>query len=181
MVQYLQKGDSLMILSKRIKLVMCISMLLVVLMVNTAVASVQKTLNNDYQPMSTIGCNFMMSPEILSNGSTVTADGDATILVPFAGTYHFDMMLERYFKQPYIYSRTELPAASFQLKHKDVWFDSDYCWNYDSGVQYIVADYQKWINLVAKAQTQTLGRHRGKWGSGSFAPDVWRTSAVIVN
>ncbi len=170
-----------MLLKKKTSLILCICMLLVFSMSSAVFASDEQPVDKNIKTRSTIGCNFTMNPQVVSLGGSVTADGDASILVPFAGTYHFDMMLDRYLRQPSVVSHNNLPALNFELKHKDVWLDSDMCWSYDSGVQYIIAGYQQWINLVASAQTQTYGTHRGKWGSGSFAPDVWRTDAVSVN
>jgi len=55
----------------------------------------------------------------------------------------------------------------------------DYCWSYDSGLV-LQTNADMWIALEAEAETQTAGRHWGKWGSGSWAPDVFVTDHVEV-
>lgn len=163
---------------KKIKTIIALALLFVMTATGSSFAA--ENSNSSKQVRSTLSADLVMSPTYPTVGDYVTAEGSAHCFqMCGAGFYHFDMMLQKDFKKPVVTAHTNLPVKEFKLRHKDVWMSSDYCWSYDSG-QVFQPNLDMWIGLDAKAQTQRTGRHWGKWGSGSWAPDVFATDYVEV-
>lgn len=164
----------------KIKLITSLALIFTMTITTAAFAVTSSNTSEPSGAKTTLSCDFVMSPDNPVVGSDVVADGSAHCYqLCGLGYYHFDMMLQDDFKKPVVTSHTNLPTKEFKRVKKAIWINDDYCWDYDSGIV-LQTNADMWIALEAEAETQNTGRHWGKWGSGSWYPDVFDTDYVEV-